>query len=306
MMSYVAVPSLSITIPNSSTPFPPQATQQTTSGQGPFHASLPVLNPPLYFGIVESEVFRCNKFDSSSFSFVSQLGLNTVVYLSTDDLGRELTDFFKERDVMVVHLGSKYRTSKGITEGMTKEAIECILDQRRYPIMVMCKTGIHISGCVHTHAYIRRPSILPSLRPPSSLASIHLVPFSSSSSVIGCLRRLQNWSLTATIDKYRNLAGTTKTKFENEQFIEFFDVDLVTLPPHLPDWFVLNQRLMDDERAAMGRHECFPGVRASPSSDEYASLPAYQRYYFNAQGPLTSPSVSFSEKLSLIGDDDGD
>ncbi|RHY37330.1 hypothetical protein DYB30_002958 [Aphanomyces astaci] len=271
MMSYVAVPSLSITIPNSSTPFPPQATQQTTSGQGPFHASLPVLNPPLYFGIVESEVFRCNKFDSSSFSFVSQLGLNTVVYLSTDDLGRELTDFFKERDVMVVHLGSKYRTSKGITEGMTKEAIECILDQRRYPIMVMCKTGIHISG-----------------------------------SVIGCLRRLQNWSLTATIDKYRNLAGTTKTKFENEQFIEFFDVDLVTLPPHLPDWFVLNQRLMDDERAAMGRHECFPGVRASPSSDEYASLPAYQRYYFNAQGPLTSPSVSFSEKLSLIGDDDGD
>ncbi|ETW01663.1 hypothetical protein H310_06285 [Aphanomyces invadans] len=281
--------SLSISIPNSSFPSqgpttqPPSA-QATTAGV--FHASLPVLNPPLYFGIVESEVFRCNKFDSSSFSFVSQLALNTVVYLSTDDLGRELSDFFKERDVQVLHLGAKYRNSKGITEGMTKEAIECILDQRRYPIMVMCKTGIHISGYGTPSCSLLLP------RP--------------SRSVIGCLRRLQNWSLTATIDKYRNLAGTTKTKFENEQFIEFFDVDLVTLPPHLPDWFVLNQRLLDEERAAMARRECFPGVTTEPFSDEYAALPAYQRYYFNAQGPLTSPSVSFSEKLSLIGDDDGD
>ncbi|KAF0717712.1 Aste57867_2142 [Aphanomyces stellatus] len=254
---------LSITIPTTAAAAP---TATTT-----FLSSLPVLNPPLYFGIVESEVFRSNKFDSSSFSFVSQLSLNTVVYLSTDELGRELTDFFKEKDVQVVHLGAKYRNSKGITEGMTKEAIECILDQRRYPIMVMCKTGIHISG-----------------------------------SVIGCLRRLQNWSLTSTIDKYRNLAGTTKTKFENEQFIEFFDVDLVTLPPHLPEWFMLNQKLLEDERAALSRKECFPGATAAPGTDEYAVLPAYQRYYFNAQGPLTSPSVKFSEKLSLIGDDDGD
>ncbi|CAK4086732.1 unnamed protein product [Aphanomyces euteiches] len=251
--------SLSITIPNS-TPLP-----------STFHASLPVLNPPLYFGIVESEVYRSNKFDSSSFSFISQLALNTVVYLSTDDLGHELTEFFKEKDVQVLHLGAKYRSSKGITEGMTKEAIECILDQRRHPILVMCKTGVHIAG-----------------------------------SVIGCLRRLQSWGLTATIDKYRNLAGLTKTKFENEQFIEFFDVDLVTLPPHLPEWFIINQKLLEEERAAIACKECFPGITADPNSDEYADLPAYRRYYFNAHGPLTSPTVKFSEKISLIGDDDGD
>jgi hypothetical protein len=37
----------------------------------------------------------------------------------------------------------KYRTAssqwKGISEGMAKEAIECILDQRRHPLLVMCK-----------------------------------------------------------------------------------------------------------------------------------------------------------------------
>ena len=42
-----------------------------------------------------------------------------------------------------IHLGMKYRTVssqwKGISEGMAKETVECILDQRRHPILVMCK-----------------------------------------------------------------------------------------------------------------------------------------------------------------------
>lgn len=38
----------------------------------------------------------------------------------------------------------KYRAAAsqlkgGLSEGMAKEAIECILDQRLHPIMVMCK-----------------------------------------------------------------------------------------------------------------------------------------------------------------------
>ncbi|KDO20614.1 hypothetical protein SPRG_12971 [Saprolegnia parasitica CBS 223.65] len=256
-----AAAGLSITIPSSSSGPPPTPMPVAT---------LPSVNPPLYFGVVESAVFRSNKFDATSFSFISSLGLNTVVYLSGDDLGRELSDFFKDKDITVCHLGAKYRNVRSLSEGMAKEAIEILLDQRKYPVLIMCKTGIHISG-----------------------------------SIVGCLRRLQNWSLTSTIDKYRNLAGTTKTKFENEQFIEFFDVDLVTLPPHLPEWFVLNQKLMEEERAALVRKECFPGVLLTGTAADDA-IPAYQRYYFSTQGPLTSPSVTFSEKLSLIGDDDGD
>lgn len=34
--------------------------------------------------------------------------------------------------------------------------------------------------------------------------------------------------------------------------------------------------------------------------------PAYQKYFFHLQGPLASPSVKFSEKKSIIGDDDDD
>uniref|UniRef100_K3W6Q6 Tyrosine-protein phosphatase domain-containing protein n=1 Tax=Globisporangium ultimum (strain ATCC 200006 / CBS 805.95 / DAOM BR144) TaxID=431595 RepID=K3W6Q6_GLOUD len=258
------------------------ATQQPPA---PSYGTLPPLNPPLFFEIVEDQVYRSNKCDSSSFPFLATLHLNTVVYLSYDDLTRELVDFFKEKEITVIHLGLKYRSSshwKGISEGMAKEAIEHILDQRRHPIMVMCKTGVHFAG-----------------------------------TIIGCLRRLQNWSLTATIDKYRNLASSIKTRFENEQFIELFDVDLVTLPQHLPDWFVHNQTLMEEERIALMKGECYPGLKrdaiiekktndSTNAEDNGPPTPAYQKYYFFLQGPLASPSVKFSEKKSIIGDDDDD
>lgn len=68
----------------------------------PSYGALPSLNPPLFFEIVEDGVFRANKCDSSSFPFLATLQLSTVVYLSYDDLTRELADFFKERDVNVV------------------------------------------------------------------------------------------------------------------------------------------------------------------------------------------------------------
>ncbi|DBA02481.1 TPA: hypothetical protein N0F65_010953 [Lagenidium giganteum] len=257
----------------------------TAAFPAPPYGTLPSLNPPMFFEIVEDQVYRSNKFDSSSFTFISSLQLNTVVYLSYDDLSRELVDFFKEKDINVIHLGLKYRSAshwKCMSEGMAKEAIEHLLDQRRHPILLMCKTGVHFSG-----------------------------------TVIGCLRRLQNWSLTATIDKYRNLASSVKTRFENEQFIELFDVDLVTLPQQLPVWFLHNQQLMEEERIAIANGEYFPGLNSSalvaasevetkPNGEGAATIPMYQQFYFYLQGPLTSPSVKFSEKKSIIGDDDDD
>ncbi|RLN50540.1 hypothetical protein BBJ29_009127 [Phytophthora kernoviae] len=265
--------------------------------------TLPSMNPPLFFEIVEDQVYRSNKCDASSFPFLATLQLNTVVYLSYDDLSRDLAAFFAEKEINMIHLGMKYRTAssqwKGISEGMAKETIEYILDQRHHPILVMCKTGVHFAG-----------------------------------TMIGCLRRLQNWSLTSIIDKYRNIAGNVKTRFENEQFMELFDVDLVTLPQQLPSWFTIHQRMMEEERIALAKGEFFPGrildrseeqtkkeptltpdeehVEGQPEDDsttaatQTPAVLAYQNYYFYLQGPLVSQSVKFSEKKSIIGDDDDD
>ena len=157
-------------------------------------------------------MYQSNKFDASSFTFVANLGLKTVIYLSSEELSLELTDFFKEMNVEVVistsihscdalkvdivgqiHLGAKYHSAspwKSMTEGMAKEAIQFVLEKELHPLMLMCK---YVNGRLHvvtTHVGCTC----------SGRTGIHM-----SGTVIGCLRRLQNWSLTAIIDNVFNI-----------------------------------------------------------------------------------------------------
>jgi len=62
---------------------------------------------------------------------------------------------------------------------------------------------------------------------------------------VGCLRRLQYWNLTSILEEMRAFGSS---HFSNEQFIELFDIDLITLPKHLPDWFISQQLLMNEEK----------------------------------------------------------
>lgn len=83
-----------------------------------------------------------------------------------------------------------------ISEEMVLEALEIILNPRNYPLIIMCNLGRHRTG-----------------------------------TIVGCLRKLQKWSLTAIFEEYRRFAGS-KVRVLNEQFIELFDTDLVRIPPN--------------------------------------------------------------------------
>lgn len=155
------------------------------------------LNPPFFFGTVESLVYRSNICTSSSFEFLKHLNLNTILYLHSPEdhhdsrLSPALTEFITENDITCLHLGANVdpadaRSSgsstkhwKPISEDIVKEAIESMLDRSNHPILIMCKTGVHLTG-----------------------------------TVIGCLRRLLNWSLTGIIDEYRNQAVFFKVSFD--------------------------------------------------------------------------------------------
>jgi hypothetical protein len=45
--------------------------------------------------------------------------------------------------------------------------------------------------------------------------------------------------------QYRAYAGS-KARYLNEQFIELFDLDLVTLPQQLPDWLTRGHAVLED------------------------------------------------------------
>lgn len=82
-----------------------------------------------------------------------------------------------------------------------------------------------------------------------------------SGTLVGCLRKLEGWNFSSIItevngivlfhimvvnwiiQQYRAYAGT-KARYVNEQFIELFDLDLVTLPPNLPDWLIDQQNML--------------------------------------------------------------
>ena len=91
--------------------------------------------------------------------------------------------------------------STTLSEEIVLAALELILDRRNYPVMVMCNLGRHRTG-----------------------------------TVIGCLRKLENWNLTSILEEYRRYAGS-KVRVVNEQFIELFDTELVNIPQlYKPEW----------------------------------------------------------------------
>eukprot|EP00743_Colponemidia_sp_Colp-15_P012339 GILK01014014.1.p1 GENE.GILK01014014.1~~GILK01014014.1.p1 ORF type:complete len:245 (-),score=39.34 GILK01014014.1:214-903(-) len=222
--------------------------------------------PPEAYGLVEPGIHRSNILHSINFPFISSLNLKTVLYLSSEGLPRAVQQFLEERHTKLIHLGLKAwkpdLSWKPISEELIKEGLEIVLNVTNHPVMILCTSGIHLTG-----------------------------------TLVGCLRRLQNWNMTAIVDEYRCYAGN-KSRFTHEQFVEFFDVDLVTLPAALPAWFLDQAQVAEEEEELLSIWEKENWVQDS-------NKPAFLRYYFAISGPLVSPGVKFSQN-SLCDDDDMD
>ena len=155
------------------------------------------LIPPANFGFVEQDLYRSALPIQSNFSYLQTLHLKTVVYLSQDEPSSIFLEFLKEQNVKfcsILNSDSK-AASQRFSEQLALDALAIILDPDAYPILVCCTMGIHRTGAV-----------------------------------IGCLRKLQKWGLSAIFDEFRRFYGTGKPSGIHEQFIELFDVELVPVP----------------------------------------------------------------------------
>ncbi|BGP24841.1 tyrosine-protein phosphatase OCA1 [Rhodotorula toruloides] len=155
------------------------------------------LIPPPNFGIVEEGLYRSSQPTEANFLFLDKLALRTVIWLAPEEANEPFREYIKDRNITLHHIAAdEFAASYDpLSEETVLQALDLILDPTNSPILVCCGQGRHRTG-----------------------------------TVIGCLRKLQHWALTATLEEYRRYAGP-KVRVGNEQFIEQFDVDLIVVPP---------------------------------------------------------------------------
>ncbi|KAL2919628.1 tyrosine-protein phosphatase siw14 [Polyrhizophydium stewartii] len=154
-----------------------------------------VLVPPLNFAMVEPGVYRSGYPNKKNFPFLKKLGLKSVMYICEDDYTDENLRFWDETGVRVFHVrvaGNKEPFGE-IDEADIADALSKVLSVDNQPILLHCNKGKHRVGCL-----------------------------------VGCLRKLQRWSLAAIFDEYRRFSGS-KMHIADQEFIEVFDA-----PPPQP------------------------------------------------------------------------
>ncbi|PWO00539.1 putative tyrosine-protein phosphatase OCA1 [Tilletiopsis washingtonensis] len=155
-----------------------------------------MLVPPPNFGLVEESLYRSGAPDLLNFPFLETLGLTSVVWLAPEEPDGAFLDFCASHSITVHHLGVLYSTNAWdpITEDIVLQALHLLVQPSTYPVLVMCNMGRHRTG-----------------------------------TVIGCLRKLQRWCLSAILEEYRRYTGQ-KVRVMDEQFLELWDIDLVSIP----------------------------------------------------------------------------
>ena len=151
-----------------------------------------LLIPPLNFAMVSKGVYRSGYPNKKNFAFLRKLGLRSILYLSPEkhadhQIGLECLDFIKEHGVRLFHCGIRgHKEPFGSTpDAVVNAALRHVLDRRNHPILVHCDKGKHRTGCL-----------------------------------IGCLRKLQRWSLASIFDEYSRFLPNPRVL--DFQFIECY------------------------------------------------------------------------------------
>ncbi|KAF9167627.1 hypothetical protein DFQ26_003783 [Actinomortierella ambigua] len=166
------------------------------------------LCPPDNFNMVSTWIYRSSFPKKKHFPFLKKLGLKSILTLILEDYPEQNMKFLRENDITLFQFGiaGNKEPFVQIPDDKICAALAVLLDRRNHPILIHCNKGKHRTGCL-----------------------------------IGCLRKLQQWSHTSIFDEYRRFSHP-KSRSMDQQFIELFDgreAWKVIDPDWLPDWKTL-------------------------------------------------------------------
>ena len=147
--------------------------------------------PPENFAMVWGGIYRSSYPSKRNFTFLLSLKLRTIVYLCHEEYPELNCAFMQEHGVQLLQFGldGNKEPFDEIAESTIRRALSAVTDACNHPLLIHCNQGKHRTGCL-----------------------------------IGCLRKLQQWSLVAIFDEYRRFAGS-KARVVDQQFIERFSIE---------------------------------------------------------------------------------
>ncbi|KAJ2720617.1 tyrosine-protein phosphatase siw14 [Coemansia sp. Benny D115] len=160
--------------------------------------------PPLNFAMIAPGIYRSGFPNPKSHPFLLQLGLRTIIYIFDDDCKDYHLQFMEQNKINFRHF--RVAANKEPFEEMEHEQIAeilgVVLDTRNHPVLVHCNRGIRRVGCL-----------------------------------VGVIRKLQAWAMTAIFDEYQRFSGT-KIRISDQEFIEVFKTAVQLDSQHAPQWLV--------------------------------------------------------------------
>ncbi|KAJ2502823.1 tyrosine-protein phosphatase siw14 [Coemansia sp. RSA 2049] len=163
------------------------------------------MHPPENFSMVCPYIYRSGMPKKRSFPFLKRLRLRSVLTLILEEYPAQNQRFLEANGVRLFQFGvaGNKEPFADIPEHVMCEALLVLLDSRNHPVLIHCNKGKHRTGCL-----------------------------------VGCLRKLQEWTSTSVFDEYRRFSAP-KSRSMDQLFIELFDVRPVLARidgSHLPRW----------------------------------------------------------------------
>lgn len=159
------------------------------------------LVPPDNFSMVWHGVYRSGFPTKKNLHFLRTVGIRSVLCLCPEDYPESSMAFFRENGISLIQHGvdgnkaPDDRVGAFMSHEIVADALASVMDPANHPLLIHCNQGKHRTG-----------------------------------TLVGCLRKVQRWSLVAIFEEYRRFAGE-KSRVVDLQFIELFDTSTLPVRP---------------------------------------------------------------------------
>ncbi|CDK27695.1 unnamed protein product [Kuraishia capsulata CBS 1993] len=147
-----------------------------------------LVTPPENFSAVCGDIYRSSFPRTDNFEFLSRLKLKSIICLIPEDYPEENSSFIQDHNIKFFQIGMEGNKEPfvKIQPELIQEALKIVLNPENQPILIHCNRGKHRTGCL-----------------------------------VGCIRKLQKWSLSMIFDEYRKFSYPKERPLD-QQFIEMF------------------------------------------------------------------------------------